>query len=166
MDKSSFENIYNLYWKELYEYCLYQCRDSSPAEEIVQEVFLSLWERLDEFVIQGEIKRYLYRSVKNRLYDYYREKSRKEGLLSALRLRICDETCFTEEAVYFNDLNQNLGQAIESLPCRCREVYRLSREQGFNNREIAAHLSISEKTVEQHLTKALRFLRKKIQSIS
>lgn len=164
MDHSSFENTYNLYWEELYGYCLHHCKDNYRAEEIVQDVFLSLWERQHQLLMEGSIKSYLYKAVKNKVFDFYREQAKKNTLLAELRLKLCDDTCLTENEVYFNDLNSNLGKAIDSLPCRCREVYQLSREGGLNNKEIAIQLSISEKTVEQHMTKALRSIRKKIDS--
>ncbi len=162
MDSSSFETIYNLFWEELYDYSLYHCKDSPVAEEIVQDIFLSLWERRDSFIVRADIKSYLYRAVKYKVFDHYREKAKNDLLLNELRLHLCDEHCLTENEVMFNDLNKSLLQIVESLPCRCREVYRLSRESGLNNKEIALALSISEKTVEQHLTKALRFIREKI----
>ncbi|WP_143166981.1 RNA polymerase sigma-70 factor [Pedobacter caeni] len=168
MDHYSFESTYNLYWEELYGYCLHHCKDNYRAEGIVQDVFLSLWERNYplELDTEGSIKSYLYKAIKNKVFDFYREQAKKNALLQELRLGLCDETCLTENEVFFNDLNLNLGKAIDSLPCRCREVYQLSRERGLNNKEIALHLSISEKTVEQHMTKALRFIRKKIESLS
>lgn len=162
MNSSSFETTYNLFWEELYDYCLYHCKNGPVAEEIVQDIFLSLWERRDSFIAQAAIKGYLYRAVKNKVFDHYREKTKKDMLLNELRLHLCDEHCLTENEVMFNDLNASLHQIIESLPCRCREVYCLSREDGLNNKEIALALSISEKTVEQHLTKALRVIREKI----
>lgn len=166
MTIQGFEHTYNKYWDELYSYCLHHCRNSHHAEEIVQEVFLSLWQRRSSFEEKGDIKSYLYRAVKNKVFDFYREKTKKDALLNNMRLNVCEGACFTENEVHFNDLNTHLNKAIESLPCRCREVYQLSRAKGLNNKEIASELSISEKTVEQHLTKALHFIRKRIDSLS
>ncbi len=162
MERKDFEKLYNLYWEELYDFCFYHCKVASLTEEIVQDIFLSLWERGDGFLMNGEIRAYLYKAVKNKVFDAYREKARRQEAFDQFRLRNCDSACITEETVSYNELSDRLGIVIENLPCRCREVFRLSREAGLSNRQIAIRLSISEKTVEHHLTKALRIIRGKI----
>jgi len=162
MDSKSFENLYNTYWEELYRYSFHYCKDRLSAEEIVQNVFLSLWQRKDVFEIGDDIRGYLYRAVKNQVFDFFRGKYREEMLISELQLKQCTNSCCTDNVVQFNELSQTLKQVVRDLPCRCREVYELSREKGLNNKQIALQLCISEKTVEQHMTKALRILRNKI----
>ncbi len=166
MDRKSFEYIYNQYWEELFDFGIHYCKDAYKAEGIVQEVFLSIWERLDTFVTEGDIKAYLYKAVKNRVFDHYRQQAKKQLSLDQMRVNACEGSCFTENEVAFNELKKTLGQVIDGLPCRCREVYRLSREECMSNKEIAIKLSISEKTVEQHITKALFYIRTKITMLS
>lgn len=159
MDIGLFEQIYHQYADGLLRYALSYGCDIRQSEEIVQDVFLSLWERRHRLAIEGDAKQYLYKSVKYKIFDHYRNEAKKQLALEELRLSACDSLCFTEQEVTFNEVQKLLGHAVEKLPCRCREVYEMSRGHGLPNRDIAKKLAISEKTVEQHLTKALKYIR-------
>lgn len=162
MDLKLFEDIYLRYADELLRYALsFRC-DLRQSEEIVQDVFLSLWKRQNELTIDGDIRPYLYKAIKYKVFDFFRNESRKQLLIEELRLQACDFQCFTDQEVSFNELQRLIGHAVEKLPCRCREIYVMSRDQGLKNRDIATKLAISEKTVEQHLTKALKYIRQKL----
>ena len=162
MDLKSFEHIYKRYADELLKYAYsYRC-EQRQAEEIVQDVFLSLWERRGELTIEGDIRPYLYKSIKYKVFDFFRSESRKQLVMDELRLQACDLHCLTDQEVSFNEVQKLIGHAVEKLPCRCREIYVMSRNQGLNNRDIAYRLSISEKTVEQHITKALKYIRQNL----
>ncbi len=136
--------------------------DKEVAKEIVQDVFLSLWKRREEVRIRGSIKNYLLRAVKLEIIDYYRKKSRKEKHQHYLTENACQSSRSTEQTILFNELNLRISAMVDKLPAQCREVYLLSREKGLNNKEIALSMAVTEKTVESHLTKALKFLRSSI----
>lgn len=163
MDAYSFEQVYRNCWENVFGIIFHYTQDEEIAEEISQDLFASLWERRKKLVIKTTVEQYLNRAAKLEAFDYLRSSnSRREHINCALQ-NLCDAHNCTEEQVLFNELNGNLNQLLEELPCRCREVYGLSQEQGMNNKAIASRLMISEKTVEYHLYKAMSFLRINLQ---
>ncbi|WP_143166672.1 RNA polymerase sigma-70 factor [Pedobacter caeni] len=163
MDERGFAQIYQNCWKNVFGIIFHYTQDEEVAEEISQDLFASLWERKEKIMIRTTIEQYLNRAAKLEAFDYLRtSNSRREYIDCALHSTCCSRNC-TEEQVLFNELNGSLNLLLDELPCRCREVYRLSQEQGMNNKAIAAALLISEKTVEYHLYKAFSFLRINLQ---
>ena len=163
MDGQYFEQIYQSCWKNVFGIIYNYTQDEEIAEEISQDLFASLWERRKKIVIRTTVEQYLNRAAKLEAFDYLRtSNSHREHINCALQ-NLCDSKNCTEEQVLFNELNGNLNLLLDELPCRCREVYGLSQEQGMNNKAIASRLMISEKTVEYHLYKALSFLRINLQ---
>lgn len=163
MDERCFEQTYRDCWKSVFGIIFHYTQDEEIAEEISQDLFASLWERRKKIVIRTTVEQYLNRAAKLEAFDYLRtSSSRREHINCALQ-NLCDSRNCTEEQVLFNELNGNLNSLLDELPCRCREVYGLSQEQGMNNKAIASRLMISEKTVEYHLYKALSFLRINLQ---
>lgn len=158
-----FEDIYNLYWKKLYEYCYYHTRDPGASEEMIQDIFYALWVRRETLDLRAPVDHYLIRAAKNKIADYYRLKSLyHKHTENAQRQLQWDNT--TDNAVHFRELSDSITELVDGLPHQRRQVYKLSREQGLSNKEIAASMLISEKTVEFHLTKTLAFLRRKLAS--
>lgn len=163
MDEQGFEHIYRNCWKSVFGIIFNYTRDEEIAEEISQDLFASLWERRDKIIIKTTVEQYLYRAAKLEAFDYLRtSNSHREHINCALQNQCGSYNC-TEEQVLFNELNGNISLLVAELPCRCREVYRLSQDQGMNNKSIASALLISEKTVEYHLYKAISFLRNNLQ---
>lgn len=155
----SFEQIYTLYWEKVYAICYNNLRETEPAKELVQDIFKSLWERRDEIEISTSIEHYLMRAAKLKVFEYIRNKtSRKKHIECALQ-DFCESTNCTEEEVDFNGLVEKVNLLVDRLPCQCRNVYKMSREQGLSNKEIASALLISERAVEYHITRAFTFLR-------
>ncbi|MEM6843343.1 MAG: RNA polymerase sigma-70 factor [Bacteroidota bacterium] len=157
-----FEQVYRTYVAKLCRIAANQVSDVATAQSIVQNVFSTLWERRDSLMIEGPIENYLVRAVKLKVMEHLRAQSiRRERLKDFLADYRPASQC-TEYELDYHELLTQVNQLTEQLPSQCRRVYRLSREQGLNNKEIASTLLIAEKTVEAHLTKALAYLRRNL----
>jgi RNA polymerase sigma-70 factor (family 1) len=161
-----FQEWFDMYWKRLVAFCEHHCNDEEIAMDMVQDIFCSLWKRKDAMEEIAQIEHYLFRAARIRINDYYRERYKRLHQNNELVGTFCDSINNTEETIYFRDLDHFVDGLVNRLPCRCRQVYTLSRNSGLSIPEIAVALSLSEKTVEAHLTKALKFLRNKISTTS
>lgn len=165
IDKETFEKAYQLYWEKVYAVCYNNIREIEPAKGMVQEIFKSLWERRDELEIE-KIENYLIRSAKFKAFEYIRNKvSRRKHIDVKLQSCPMSSNC-TEERVLFNNLKEKVNLLVDTLPCQCKRVYIMSREQGLPNKEIAALLLITERAVEYHITKATTMLKLKLSAYS
>ncbi|WP_157830253.1 RNA polymerase sigma-70 factor [Siphonobacter sp. SORGH_AS_0500] len=161
-DICQFEQIYNRYWKKMYDLARYYTQNSDQAEEIVQDIFKSLWERKDTLIINGPLEHYLFRCVKLKIAEHYRQEALRQKHQNQLLQTLPAEDMTTENQVLSNELSRRLEELTVQLPHQSRRVFELSRNQGLSNRQIAAELSLSEKTIENYLTRALHFLRKQL----
>lgn len=157
--KEGFEELYNLYAEDLLIVALNQLDSPGEAENLVHDVFCSIWERRDNIEIEGDIEHYLFRSVKLAVIKNIRNKSTRRKLDSVILSNVPVSENTVEQQVAFNDLKEKISDLVNCLPGRTQEIYRLSREKYYSNKEIATRLIISEKTVESHITKSLKFLR-------
>lgn len=134
--------------------------DSFQAEEVVQELFTSLWQRKDTLLLfEDTVENYLVRAVRFRIARIYSDEIRRTKKIDEFKQRQVTSNNLTEKQVLYNFLQEDVDKLVSLLPDRCKDVYQLSRTKGLNNREIAGNLLISEKTVENQLTKALNFIR-------
>lgn len=165
-DSKAFEELYNRYWSKLYSSAFKRIKVREVAEEIVQELFTSLWTNREKIAIHTSFQNYLYSSVAYLVFAYlhkeYKRRSYEESALS--KINVYDNS--TEEIIAFNDLGKKLENELKQLPDRCRSVFELSRKQYKSNKEIASVMGISEKTVENQITKALRILRVNLKYLS
>ena len=151
----AFTEIYQRYWQRLYVVAYKKTGSRQVAEDIVHEVFTSLWKNRR----QSEIRSlYAYLSAATR-YTIFREIS----LASRKTLLQIEPT--DDASIDFRFLSQMIAEEINHLPTRCRLVFQYSRQEGLSNREIAQRLSISEKAVEKHITSALGKLRVQLRHI-
>lgn len=157
--QEGFEKIYNAYAEKLCAIALNLTRDRAIAENIVHDVFYSLWKRRTQLVLRGPVSHYLTRAVKLSVMEFLRNKALQNKKLECLLHETCSSDHTTENVVNFTELSNQVNLLVDKLPCQCREVYNLSRVKGLNNKEIGSSLLISERTVEAHLYKALKFLK-------
>ncbi|EOZ91499.1 RNA polymerase ECF-type sigma factor [Indibacter alkaliphilus LW1] len=158
-DKKSFDLIFERYWKRLYLYAYKIFQDQGICEDIVQEVFIKLWENAESNPINN-LEGYLFRAVKFRISNAIRNlknTSQIDDVLGNLPLQHPVDLDFE-----FQETNGLIHRSIESLPEKCREIFRLSREEHLSNREIAERLDISIRTVETQIYRALKVIRKNI----
>ncbi len=164
LDESVFTDLFNRYWQKLFAFCHHHIKDVEASKEIVQYVFLSLWERREKLDIRVNIGHYLFSAVRLKIARYLRNRYYENRFQTCMSENFCDSANHTEETVLFADLKHYVETLLNRLPCRCREVYHLSRNKGLSIPEISRELGIAEKTTETHLTKALKFLREEIKS--
>ena len=165
-DVAAFEEIYNRYWLELYKAAYKRIRDREAAQEIIQNFFTTFWLNRRHLTIHSSLKGYLFTSIKYSVLNYKRAESVKNAYKESLS--IVKDNQFensTENYINYKDLKEKVDTFVNQLPNKCRSVFELSRNQHKTNREIAQQLQISEKTVENHLTKAIRYLRTNIDAL-
>ncbi|MCD0488398.1 RNA polymerase sigma-70 factor [Pedobacter sp. MC2016-14] len=161
----SFETVYNMYWEKIYAICYNNIREIEPAKEMVQDIFKSLWERRENLELEN-VNNYLVRAAKFKTFEYIRNKVSQQKHVCIKQQDCSHSSNCTEEHIHFNDLKQKVNILVDTLPCQCRRVYKMSREQGLSNKEIASSLLITERAVEYHITKALSVLRLNLSNYS
>ncbi|WP_316820226.1 RNA polymerase sigma-70 factor [Pedobacter gandavensis] len=155
---AAFTEIYNRYWKKLFIVAAQKIKDLEEAEEIVQHIFVSLWNRRTSLKITSSLSAYLAVSVKYRVIKALDKQYHQQKYTDSLGMKgIADDS--TQEWLDFSELKDRLEKLVGSLPEKCQLVYRMSKEQGLSQKQIAEELVISEKTVEAHLSKAMKTLR-------
>lgn len=155
-DNHAFDELYARYWKRLFEYAYKLVQDQIQAEDIVQEVFVQLWENSSQKEIH-HLSGYLFRSVKYQVATLIRNNKWKVEWDSVEMEDIPDENQVNEFSK--EELFQLLEESIEKLPPKCKEVFRLHKKEGFSTKEIAHSLNISPRTVENQIQKAMNSLR-------
>lgn len=164
-DEGAFREIYNKYWRKLYIVAANRVDNEQDAEEIVQDIFTALWVRRKTIVITDDgLGRYLTSSVKYRVIKTLGKYAIKQNYLNAIPKDRCIDDS-TQQWLAFEELKDELAKYVRLLPEKCQLVFKMSRELGYSQKQIAVELSISEKTVEAHLQKAFKILRSKLASV-
>jgi RNA polymerase sigma-70 factor (ECF subfamily) len=158
-DEKAFTLIYNAYWEVIFGVAYATTRSKEEAQELVQEVFVSLWANRGQATIQSSIKAYLLGAIRNKVFDHYDKQKVRDRYKNTIALQPSPEINFTEETVVFEEVNSLVNEQIGRLPETTRKVFVLSRLNGCTIPEIAKEMSVSVKTVEYHLTKALKHMR-------
>lgn len=156
-DQTAFAELYERYFKILFNYVYGKVNDQFIAQEIVQELFIKLWQQRKMHQIDC-CRSYLYAISKNLVISHYRKELTRQRHYDQWERNHPQETDTTDQPILTADLMTRYEQGLFILPPKCKAVFELSRN-GIPNKEIANQLTISEKTVEQHITKALRLLK-------
>lgn len=155
-DARAFSEIYNRYWKMIYAIAYKRLKDAGLAQDILHDVFASLWKNRHKTEINS-LQNYLATSSKYLVFAAIR-RNIKEHYYQEEQTALPYEPSAENDLLY-KQLAEIASREIESLPERCRLVFKYSREQGMSNREIALEMKISQKTVENQINKALHQLR-------
>jgi len=165
-DQDSFKKVYDHFYSRLLYFVLEYVLNSDVAENIIQDTFLTLWEKKMLLKPDTNLNAYLYTVAKNNSLKYLRDKKYSLKLFvshqfstSELELNVCTLEKLDTSDLIFKEIESIISQTIETLPEQCRIVFEYSRFEQKKNKEIAKILNISTKTVEGHITKALKIFR-------
>ena len=155
---AAFAEIYERYWYDLYDAAYRKLGAAEPAEEVAHDVLAALWQRRGQVAIE-HLKGYLLGAARYRIIDALRVRLAHAGYLSHQRAQPPAADHGTEDALAANDLSAALLAGLRQLPAHTQAVFRLSRLEHRSVPEIASRLNLAPKTVEYHLTRALKLLR-------
>ncbi len=159
-DSTAFETIFRTYYPQLVRLATRYLNRRDRAEEIVQDVLLKIWERRATLQIEGTLVVYLYSAVRNESLKRIQRDEREQGWIASESTTLPEYAIVDGNATGEGDeLAVLVTRAMESLPSRCREVFRIYREHDLNSSEIAAILNISPATVRVQLARAMHKLR-------
>lgn len=156
-DENAFKYFFDTYYDDLCNFVNCYIRDEALAEDIVQGIFIDLWERKDALQSDCSVKSYLYTASKNKSLNSIRNEKNKDRIHGLLFNQ--NEVFSQEKAdsfLEFEELKEVVSAAVDGLPRQCKMIYQLSRNEGLTNKEIAERLDITVKTVENQMTIAIR----------
>jgi RNA polymerase sigma-70 factor (ECF subfamily) len=162
ISEAEFEALFKAHFRELQAYAHSMVNDWDKAEELVQGLFMKLWERNDWAGIHTSLKSYLYKSVYHESLNLLRREKvhlRYQTLTAPI---MEDQAPDAAEKLKLSEVEKHLAKALNKLPEKCRAIFHLSRFEELRYQQIAEHLNISVKTVETHMVKALKILRKEM----
>ena len=161
-DKVAFNKLFELLWEDIYTFAKSLLMDEDLAKDIVQDVWINYWERRDK-VKNDDIKAYLFQATRFKIYNYFRDNK-----LNKIQLSVVQELSEPSQIDSEHDLIHttfSLNNAINKLSPKCKKVFQLSRDGGFNNHEISSQLGISSRTVENQLSLALRKIKEDLKIV-
>lgn len=160
-DQKAFKTLYNRLWNKLYAKACAILRDQNKAKDILQEVWIDIWQRRKE-IDNDNIEAYLSTAIRFKIYKSFKNTKHKEVLIDEfidyLKLSTIDDNPIDHQFEY-DDTKRKIEKSINSLPDKCQSVFKLSRYDNLKNNEIAEKLNISQRTVETHISNALKILR-------
>lgn len=163
------EELFRKHYKVLRAYAYRLINDRDMAEDIVQDIYVELWKKREQLLMESAIRFYLFRAVYTRSLNYLNSKQytdqepfeqTTEGRIQQIYLQT--QALDQESELLYKELQGKIADAVSIMPEQCRKVFLLSRKHEMKNKEIADHLGISVKTVEKHISKALSVLREQL----
>ena len=159
-DAGAMGMLYKLHWKALYISACNILKDKEACEDIIQELFIRIWNGRSDLIITTSLKAYLSAATRYEVYRRLRENKRYEPIVDEMVEALSGHTNYDD--VEFKELQSQIDTVVGTLSPKCKNVYILSRNEQLSHKEIAGKLNISTKTVRNHLTHALHHLKEGI----
>lgn len=154
-----FEEMYKAHFRALHAYANSILEDREQAEEMVQQVFLKLWEKKAQLEINSSLQAYLYRSVYNESINFLKHEKVKRAHVSFVKHTTNEASNNHHKNIDTKELEEKIRVALHKLPEQCRTIFQLSRHEELKYKEIAERLQLSVKTIENQMGKALKIMR-------
>ncbi|QHT67634.1 RNA polymerase sigma-70 factor [Rhodocytophaga rosea] len=158
-EEAAFDEIYNRYWSRIFTAAYKRVQYREIAEELAQDLFTSLWANRRKNTVHTSLAAYLSTSIKYIVLNYQQKELVRKNYYSELKVTAVNHSNATDETVLLHDLQMQIDKEVNNLPAKCKSVFELSRFEEKSMKEISAKLNISEKTVENHISRALKALK-------
>ena len=161
-DARSFDFLFSKYYKDLVLFCNVFLKDQNHSEDIVQDIFVRLWENRENLRIDSSLKGYLMTSAKNNCFEALKHQDVVRNHQDYVMYRNDVMDYDTEHYLLYTELNERLQEAMQKLPEDMRIIFEMNRFKNLKYREIAEKLNVSVRTVENKISKTLELLRKQL----
>ena len=162
-NREAFTMLYHRFWENLFITAAKALRGKEEAADVVQDVFLSFWNRHKELDIQGSLAAYLQTSVRYKCIHYIEKNITRRDYLARFEDALTNTTFAEAETVLqLKEIQKKINTAVDSMPAKMQEVYKLSRHEHLSHKEIAAYMTISVETVKKHIQHALHLIRRSL----
>lgn len=158
-DQTAFAEIYGQYRGRIFKYALKLCKSEETAEEIVQEVFVRIWQKKEQINVEWYFGAYIRKITLNHVINHLKKVAKDRELRNKLFSYIENIRNSTEDGLYEKELQEIYRRAIEKLPPQRKLAYELSRNEYMSHEEIGEQLGISKHTVKNHIVEASKFIR-------
>lgn len=156
-DQEAFTLLYRRYWEDLFVTAAKVLRGKEEAADVVQDVFLSLWNRRHELNIEGSLAAYLQTSARYKAIHYIEKNiTRRDYLVQLSDVAVNTLSPTAEIQLHLKEVQQVIHDTVSKMPPKMQEVYRLSRQEHLSHKEIADKMGISVETVKKHIQHALQ----------
>ncbi len=161
-DIKQFEIVFREYYEMLCQFAIKYVKNIEQSEEVVQDTFYNIWKNRNTLNITSSLKAYLFTAVRNNCLQVLRTRSLDIKYENYYKSHYVNESITPSDELNAKELSKVINKALNSLPERCREIFKMSRYEGLKYHEIAEKLSISIKTVEANMGKALKHFRSQL----
>lgn len=158
-DEAAFSELYVRYKDKLYYFCLHLLKSKEEASDIVQEIFIRIWESRNFINPDLSFSSFLYTMARNRILNYFRDIDIDEKVKKILATQKVTEEEAIDSKIIYTEYQVILQNAISQLPPQRRKIFNMSRIESMSHKEIAAKLGISVNTVQEHISEALKFIK-------
>ena len=165
-DTSAFEFVYNKFREKLYYFTLGYLHSSAESEEIIQNVFVSLWENRDSLREGHSLSSYLYKITVNQVYNHIKHEAVRQKYFEQMSTLDPAEGEDVQHNFIITDMQNLIDKLMESMPEKQQFIFKLSKQEGLSNNEIAQRLGLSVRSVENQIYRAMKFIRTKLQKES
>ncbi len=164
LEQDHFQELFKEYYGSLCHFAASFLNDPASAEDIVQQVFINIWDRREAIDSEKPVKSYLLASVKNRCLNYIRDNKKYRSYFLDIEAEM-EIPVKAKDLISEKYLNDKLEAALNKLPEKCREIFVLCRFEEMKYKQVAEKLGVSQKTVEAQMSKALKIMRNELKGL-
>jgi RNA polymerase sigma-70 factor, ECF subfamily len=158
-DKDAFKLLYDRYSRKIYFFSLKHLNNTFEVEELVQSVFINVWESRETLDPDSSIKSYIYKAAVNYIINHLRKNTIQARYIESELKKGEKYSDITYEQVFFDDLERSINSVVDTLPSQQQKIFRLNRLEGLTHEEIARQLDLSVRTVENQIYRSIKMIR-------